>query len=238
MVQNLEKLRLSISLQVNLYEDTRSSPVETQLFYCNSRYYNPEWGRWISPDSIEYLDPSSINGLNLYAYCENDPVNKFDPSGCLVWWVVALIVLGVVLVTAGTVVGTALYVDYNLKNGYKDDLNNYDNVASITLSNGTEVKYVINKNDNNPNKSELIIINAFSLTDAEIDEFLEFLQKENRVLNVKKIKNEIKWHQLAYMFGFKQSQTASVNVYFNSDDEGHGIFSDIMNNIYIIIRNI
>ena len=37
--------------------------------------------RWISPDSIEYLDPESINGLNLYAYCGNDPINKYDPSG-------------------------------------------------------------------------------------------------------------------------------------------------------------
>ena len=45
------------------------------------RYYNPEWGRWLSPDDIEYLDPQSINGLNLYAYCNNDPVNKYDPIG-------------------------------------------------------------------------------------------------------------------------------------------------------------
>ena len=45
------------------------------------RYYNPEWGRWIQPDDIEYLDPTNINGLNLYAYCGNDPVNMYDPDG-------------------------------------------------------------------------------------------------------------------------------------------------------------
>ena len=28
----------------------------------------------ISPDSIEYLDPSSINGLNLYSYANNNPI--------------------------------------------------------------------------------------------------------------------------------------------------------------------
>ena len=40
-------------------------PVETGLFYCNFRYYSPELCRWILQDSIEYLDPESINGLNL-----------------------------------------------------------------------------------------------------------------------------------------------------------------------------
>ena len=40
---------------------------ETQLYWVSSRYYSPELCRWISPDSIEYLDSESINGLNLYA---------------------------------------------------------------------------------------------------------------------------------------------------------------------------
>jgi len=54
---------------------------ETGLFMVGHRYYNPEWGRWIQPDDIEYLDPTNINGLNLYAYCNNDPVNMYDPDG-------------------------------------------------------------------------------------------------------------------------------------------------------------
>ena len=54
---------------------------ETKLYYLNSRYYNPEWRRFISPDDTSYLDPDSVNGLNLYAYCGNDPVNYADPSG-------------------------------------------------------------------------------------------------------------------------------------------------------------
>ena len=32
-------------------------------------------------DDISYLDPESINGLNLYAYCGNNPVMGYDPNG-------------------------------------------------------------------------------------------------------------------------------------------------------------
>lgn len=86
--------------------------VETGLFWCNSRYYNPEWGRWISPDSIEYLDPSSINGLNLYAYCGNDPVNNLDPNGHA-WYhwalaaVAAVAVVALSVCTAGAIIAAA-----------------------------------------------------------------------------------------------------------------------------------
>ena len=56
------------------------------------RYYNPEWGRWIQPDDIEYLDPTNINGLNLYAYCMNDPVNMYDPDGHIAISISAIII--------------------------------------------------------------------------------------------------------------------------------------------------
>ena len=54
---------------------------ETGLYYLKSRYYDPELGRFISQDSMEYADPETINGLNLYAYCGNNPVMYVDPTG-------------------------------------------------------------------------------------------------------------------------------------------------------------
>jgi RHS repeat-associated protein len=54
---------------------------ETGFYYLNARYYSPELRRFISPDDTAYLDPESVNGLNLYCYCNNDPVNFVDPSG-------------------------------------------------------------------------------------------------------------------------------------------------------------
>lgn len=52
---------------------------ESGLYYLSSRYYNPEWGRFISPDNI--FNIGDQHGLNLYAYCYNNPINNFDPFG-------------------------------------------------------------------------------------------------------------------------------------------------------------
>ena len=67
---------------------------ETGLYYLNTRYYDPEVGRFISRDSIEYATPETINGLNLYAYCGDNPVMNIDPNGNFVLSLTALILIG------------------------------------------------------------------------------------------------------------------------------------------------
>ena len=53
---------------------------ETQLFYLQSRYYDPQLRRFISADV--YMDTADgILGTNMYAYCHNDPINYWDPNG-------------------------------------------------------------------------------------------------------------------------------------------------------------
>lgn len=56
---------------------------ESGLYYLNSRYYNPEVGRFISADDtgILTLTPDGLTDKNLYAYCDNNPIVRTDGSG-------------------------------------------------------------------------------------------------------------------------------------------------------------
>ena len=48
---------------------------ETEQYYLRARYYNPIIGRFTQEDTYRG------DGLNLYAYCGNNPVMYYDPSG-------------------------------------------------------------------------------------------------------------------------------------------------------------
>ena len=80
---------------------------ETELYFLQTRYYDPELGRFISQDSLDYADPETINGLNLYAYCNNNPVMHVDPNGNAWWefWKWDWAKIGAVLVTVALTVG-------------------------------------------------------------------------------------------------------------------------------------
>ena len=48
---------------------------EVEQYYLRARYYNPVIGRFMQADTYRG------DGLNLYAYCANNPVMYYDPSG-------------------------------------------------------------------------------------------------------------------------------------------------------------
>ena len=57
---------------------------ETQLYYLQSRYYNPAWGRFLNADG--YINANGdILGYNMFAYCGNNPVMGYDPTGEWNW---------------------------------------------------------------------------------------------------------------------------------------------------------
>ena len=47
----------------------------TRQYYLRARFYNPLIGRFMQEDIYRG------DGLNLYAYCANNPVMYFDPNG-------------------------------------------------------------------------------------------------------------------------------------------------------------
>lgn len=86
--------------------------VETGLYYLQTRYYDPEIGRFLNMDDISYADPEQFHGLNLYAYCGNDPVNRIDPNGTF-WGMILIgaliggLVNGISALASGATLGQA-----------------------------------------------------------------------------------------------------------------------------------
>ena len=74
---------------------------ETGLYYLNSRYYNPEFGRFINADTTDVLSLPYYHPVqyNLFSYCNNNPVNDSDNDGQLSW--LAKIAIGVAAIAVG-----------------------------------------------------------------------------------------------------------------------------------------
>ena len=103
---------------------------ETGFYFLQTRYYDPEIGRFMTIDDISYLDPESVNGLNLYAYCLNNPVMHADPSGCFVL-TTFLITIAIGALIGGLISGGFAIADQIQQNGW--DISNW-NWKQIGLS--------------------------------------------------------------------------------------------------------
>ena len=84
---------------------------ETGFYYLQSRYYDPEICRFINADNLELL--STLSGtpgqLNLYAYCNNNPVMYSDPSGEIV--ITSSVLIGLAITAGiGAAVGAGSYL--------------------------------------------------------------------------------------------------------------------------------
>jgi hypothetical protein len=81
------------------------------LVYYGQRYYNPTWGRFINRDPAE-----ETGGVNLYGFCENDGINRFDAGG--MGWVLE----GVQIPET---IEQPIYNDWGDVTGYYDEIIGY-----------------------------------------------------------------------------------------------------------------
>ena len=96
---------------------------ETGLYYLQSRYYDPETGRFINADDETILDYGlcDIGQYNVFAYCFNSPLKFTDSGGGFpVWLDVAVSVAVPTVITAEIVKG----------NNYKHNKEAQKNISS------------------------------------------------------------------------------------------------------------
>jgi hypothetical protein len=75
--------------------------------YYNARYYDPELGRFIQPDTM-------LDGLNRYTYCGGNPIVYSDPSGHLVGEIlVAIVVVACMYIKGAEHAGSHTGMPYN-----------------------------------------------------------------------------------------------------------------------------
>lgn len=75
----------------------------TGLFYVGSQYYDPQIGRFLNADS--QLNPGTgLVGMNMFAYCNNNPVMLTDSDGTISFLAITAIVGAVVGAVAGGII--------------------------------------------------------------------------------------------------------------------------------------
>ena len=75
---------------------------ETGYYYLQTRYYNPDLGRFLNADSL--INQSSILGYNSFAYCLNNPINMSDSTGHMPFFLVTAAIGAVVGAIAGGII--------------------------------------------------------------------------------------------------------------------------------------
>ena len=199
---------------------------ETELYYLQSRYYNPKTGRFINADGYTSTGQRLI-GNNMLAYCLNNPVVYVDETG-------EMCVL-MKLDGGSTPQSPPVYTPYSSVYDNKYDVyivgeNEVDAARKAAAANSGNATYVIvadlRADTSNPN---MRIYNSYLITDQDAQKaILEALVKYNSEFptdpawtrEVDEMLVEWDYHNLAAKYGIQVSSSYDVDLDENDKDKG------------------
>lgn len=111
---------------------------ETGLYYLQSRYYNPEWGRFLNADNT-FGKISEIHGFNLFSYCKNNPIAHADSNGNFATEILAglgfvalfFLMMGMVFIFSIL----SVYMTTEFQTSFKELVNALDKVSGRRIQN-------------------------------------------------------------------------------------------------------
>ncbi len=111
--------------------------IETNSYFLKSRYYNPELCRFISADGIVNAN-QDILGNNLYAYCSNNPIKFYDPTGHSIALLMTAIIPACIIACVAIIgiIGIASAMDNTaISVGIGNAIDNVSSNASVAVDN-------------------------------------------------------------------------------------------------------
>ena len=183
----------------------------TGLYYLQSRYYNPEWGRFLNVDDTNILLSTQGEnlGANLFAYCNNNPVSKADYTGKLLESLTESYLQSFVdlvwIITNDHIVGRGP------KNGFLKIEKEPDSKLYKV-----QITFVNPNNDKIYNTVKTCFIKSPALTGGIIAFYIGiyFQQKYLRafLFSPECISREIQYHIAAYMTGIKRDRSNPIDI--------------------------
>ena len=205
---------------------------DTSMYYLKTRYYNPEWCRFISSDNIEYLETDNPLGVNLFSYCKNNPVMYSDPNGTCWWLALVIIVPSVVLIYA---IGHTIYSqtgrerlkDNTVEITQSEDENTYTFVYDGKEYRAIYSEYEDKNNWHIENSREIRNHNDMKKICEALNDIHPIIGRDGTNRTSEDMMTEWAYHNFAFYifipFNIKIREQAR-HVDLDTDDQGKGLF--------------
>ncbi|MBQ9900025.1 MAG: RHS repeat-associated core domain-containing protein [Acholeplasmatales bacterium] len=196
---------------------------ESEMYYLNSRYYNPLLCRFITPDNFDNVDIKEKKTYNLYSYCFNNPTSYTDSNGTNPWKAI----------WTGVIRGTQIFVAI-AKPNVLPIVGAIEFCHDILKISKTQIK---------DTSKGVEIVNSFEIHTPMAQFFYSLfvnsrINKTTGKMSGTAFSTVSEWmcHNVLYFFGYKTLETGSVNLGPTIfDDTEHNGASILMKELYKVL---